>query len=115
WTGRACVTPGTSVLVLEESRKIGEAGAGPRESTARAQRLLRWFAGDWVALDPEDPSVIGDLRYSFSPTEVAPIWGLRTDPEAGRVEWVNNRSRRALEPSDLVTLVSNDGPGHRCY
>lgn len=109
-TGKACVTPGTSVPVFPLA-----ADAGARHpKSQRARRLIRWFSGDWVALDPEDPSVIGDLRYSFSPTEVLPIWGVRVGDESGKVEWVNNRSRRTPTLGDLFRLVASDGQGHRC-
>ena len=114
WNGRACATPGTSVQVLDDPLE------GPELQTLhpaskRAHRLIRWFSLGWVALDPEDPSVIGDLRYSFSPTEAVPIWGVRIDNTNGEVEWVNNRSRRGLAIGDLVALVATDGPGHQCF
>lgn len=111
WTGRACATPGTSVPVLANHQAAGSL----HPASERAHRLIRWFSGDWVALDPEDPSVISDLRYSFSPTEVSPIWGVRIQDETGVVEWVNNRSRRPIGIGDLVALVTTDGADHRCF
>lgn len=106
WTGRSCASPGVSVGVADN-----EAGGGAAEQ--RAQRLFRWFSDDWVAYDPGDPTVLGDLRYSFSPLEATPIWGIRTG-DAG-VEWVNQRQQRELRLSDVWELVAYDGPGARCY
>jgi inner membrane protein len=114
-TGRACATPGTSVPLLDNPVAAGSKPEMLHPASERAHRLIRWFSDGWVALDPEDPSVIGDLRYSFSPTEVLPIWGVRIQNTTGAVEWVNNRSRRAIGLGDLVALVTTDGAGHRCF
>ncbi|HEU5075123.1 MAG TPA: metal-dependent hydrolase, partial [Polyangiaceae bacterium] len=67
--GKTCVTPGTSVAVLANPLDDPERARRMHPASRRAERLIRWFSADWVALDPEDPSVIGDLRYSFSPGE----------------------------------------------
>jgi len=112
--GASCVTPGTSVPVLDNPLSDAEAARKMHPTSRRAERLIRWFSEDWVALDPEDASVVGDLRYSFSPGEALPIWGVRIDRSSGKVEWVNNRSRRTATLSDLTALITRDGPGVRC-
>lgn len=112
WFGTACVSPGTSVPVLPPSEF-----QDPAEQ--RAHHLLRWFASDWVAVDPEDPTVLGDLRYSFAPNEVTPIWGIRlrsaSDSGPFTTEWVNNRSRRGIQLSDFYQLIFADAEGARCF
>jgi inner membrane protein len=112
--GASCVTPGTSVPVLDNPLADAKAAHTMHPTSRRAERLIRWFSEDWVALDPEDASVVGDLRYSFSPGEAVPIWGVRIDSVSGKVEWVNNRSRRTPTLSDLTALLTRDGPGARC-
>ncbi|HEY6723502.1 MAG TPA: metal-dependent hydrolase [Polyangiaceae bacterium] len=112
--GDTCVTPGTSVPVVKNPLDDPRIAERMHPASRRAERLLRWFSADWVAWDPEDPSVLGDLRYSFSPGEALPIWGVRSDATSGKVEWINNRSRRTPTFSDLVALVTRDGPGARC-
>lgn len=111
----ACVTPGTVVPVIENPLGDAERARNMHPQSRRAERLIRWFSDDWVALDPEDPSVVGDLRYSFSPGEAIPIWGVRVDDASGKVQWVNNRSRRTPTLHDLVALVTSDGPGALCF
>lgn len=113
WWGPTCVTEGTQVPVLEDTTLVS-LGAG-HPVTERAVRLFRWFAHDWVAWDPQTPATLGDLRYSFSPTEALPIWGVQVDPPSGAVRWINNRSRRDLRWRDLVELVARDGPQARCW
>ncbi len=108
WVGRACATPGSRVPVPEPWND-------PRSVHARAERLLRWFASDWVSVAPGDPDVLGDLRYSFEPATAAPIWGIRRHADEDRVDWVNNRMQRAITWADLEQLVLSDGPDARCF
>jgi len=105
--GKNCTTTGSD---LPESPNPHAKGP----VAGRAHRLLRWFANGWVAKDPGDPTVLGDLRYSFLPFEASPIWGIRVDEEADKVEWVNNRSKRAIRPADLRVLIFEDPPGSVC-
>jgi hypothetical protein len=58
---------------------------------------------------------LGDLRYSFSPTEASPIWGVVIDDARGDVRWVNHRAKRDIGFDNVLHLLSQDGPGHRCY
>jgi inner membrane protein len=116
WTGKACVTPGTSVPALRDpGADTADTAPAHEKKAARARRLFSWFSNGWVARDPGDSEVLGDLRYSFSPTEAIPIWGVRTNGVTGSVEWVNNRAERAVTFDDLITLLSRDGAGHRCF
>lgn len=105
--GKHCTTTGA---VLPKSSNPHAKGP----VAGRAHRLLRWFAHGWVALDPGDPSVLGDLRYSFLPFEATPIWGIRVNEQADTVEWVNNRTRRDIHLSDLRLLIFEDPPGSIC-
>jgi inner membrane protein len=111
WTLRACLTPGSNVPVAPPTPPDSEL----HPLAARADRLFRWFSLDWVAFDPAQPEVLGDIRYSFSPTEVSPVWGVVIDDTSGAVEWVNNRQTRGLGVGYLASLLGEDGPEHRCY
>jgi inner membrane protein len=111
WTGRACLTPGTELEVARAAPPDGKV----HPAAARAHRLFRWFSLDWVAPDPKTPGVLGDVRYSFSPTEGTPIWGVAIDDRTGAVEWVNNRGMRDIDWGHMLRLLAEDGAGHRCY
>jgi inner membrane protein len=39
-----------------------------------------YFSDGWLVVHPQDPMVIGDLRYSGVPNGVRPLWGIRVDP-----------------------------------
>jgi len=109
WTGGGCVTPGSSMPQV-----VPPPPEGLPASSARAHRLFHWFSANWVAVDPEDSTVLGDVRYSFSPTELTPVWGVRIDDQSGKVEWINNRGRRGITVADYVELVSSNGPDAYC-
>ena len=34
------------------------------------------FSGDFIAFDPTQKNVIGDIRYSMLPTSIKPLWGI---------------------------------------
>ncbi|MEA3275673.1 MAG: metal-dependent hydrolase, partial [Pseudomonadota bacterium] len=52
------------------------------ESTAYGD-LLRFaeFSDGFLARHPERPDVIGDLRYSMTPTGLIPLWGIGLNPD----------------------------------
>ncbi len=116
WSLRACASPGTSVPIV---------GPVEREDlpaeVARGQRLIRWFSRDWVAYDPEDPTLLGDLRYSFEPRQARPIWGIRLLPvgaslgESTGVQWVNNNHAREVSWAAFYELLFSDAPDARCF
>lgn len=102
--GKNAVTPGARLPRPDSPAPLGE-------RSARAYRLMHWFSDNWVARDPGDPSLFGDLRYSFRPYEVTPIWGIRLHQPEDQVEWVNQRSQRAIHLRDLKELIFEDPPG----
>jgi len=116
WFGRACASPGASAALVPAPDP-----SSLHPAVARGERLIRWFSDDWVAFDPEDPTVLGDLRYSFSPQEVMPIWGIRRLPVGAApaaqsaIEWVNNNARRNLGWTELRRLIFDDDERALCF
>lgn len=43
-------------------------------------KRFRFFSQDYVYYDPQQPNIIGDLRYSMFPDSIQPIWGIRLYP-----------------------------------
>jgi len=116
WFGRGCASPGASAALVPAPDP-----SSLHPVVARGERLIRWFSDDWVALDPEDPTVLGDLRYSFSPQDVTPIWGIRRLPVGAApaaqsaIEWVNNNARRNLGWAELGRLIFDDDERAQCF
>ncbi len=38
-----------------------------------------FFSDGYLALHPEDPGLLGDVRYAMLPTSTRPLWGIRLD------------------------------------
>jgi inner membrane protein len=50
--------------------------------TAADIERFRWFSDGFIALDPGDENFVIDVRYSFVPNRIAPLWGIMIDPKA---------------------------------
>jgi inner membrane protein len=111
WFGQSCVSEGSQAPVPTRRQAPPEASA----EVQRAVRLIFWFASGWVAHAPSDASVLGDLRYSFSPTEIEPIWGVRVDDSWQHADWVNNRAKRGITWSHLSSLWFEDASDAICF
>ncbi len=51
--------------------------------SAQARDIERFvhFSDRWVARHPDQPDLLGDLRYGALPDSVYPIWGIRLNPD----------------------------------
>jgi inner membrane protein len=71
-----------------------------------------WFSQGHLAIHPEDKTVIGDMRYSFLPHKISPLWGIRLD-ESKRNHHVPFESfRRTNGPqlNDLWKMITGRWP-----
>lgn len=112
WFGEAHFSPGTSV------RSVDEDGLDPAErSVPRIVadfRRFRWFSDGWLARDANDPSVIGDVRYSMRTDAFDAIWGIRFHPDrAVPTEWVSRSRDRTIDPAELWDEISGKDPAYR--
>jgi inner membrane protein len=101
--GPASWSNGTSVISFEET---AVAAAG---DAARLRDLRRFvhFTNGWLARAPEDASLIGDARYSMSPREFVPVWGIRFSDglRSPRVTWVDRSRQRRVDVRQLLREV----------
>lgn len=51
----------------------------PGSVLGRDIERFTWFSDGWVAMHPDMPNVIGDVRYALLPSEIRPIWGIIVD------------------------------------
>jgi inner membrane protein len=58
------------------------ATVGPDSVLGRDLRRFDAYSEGWVALHPELPEVLGDVRYALLPNEIAPLWGVSFDVDA---------------------------------
>lgn len=60
------------------------------------------FSAGFLALHPDDPLVVGDIRYALVPNQIYPLWGVRLDPSAAH-EHVRYETFREITPERKQT------------
>ena len=88
--GAARGRPGTSVPLF---RADGAAAPDARRARiADVEARFQRFADGFAALDPEQPDILADMRYSLEVAAFVPLWGVRIRPDeeaADPVAWVD--------------------------
>ena len=52
----------------------------PEESQqAKDVERFRWFSDGYLAVDKDDKNLIVDMRYSFLPNSIKPMWGIEVN------------------------------------
>ena len=72
--------PGTSVATLDVARDFPWLDANSQQ--ARDIERFRHFSQGFVAQDPQQPNRIIDVRYSFMPNDISPLWSIELSREA---------------------------------
>lgn len=88
------IYPGDSVAELDLQRDLP--WLQPNSQHAIDIERFRWFSMDHLALDPNDPYRVIDVRYSLLPHQIAPLWGIALEParQQAHVEYVTSRNVR---------------------
>ena len=67
-----------------------------------------WFSAGFIALSPNNPNQIIDIRYSMLPNEIEGLWGIELDQEAenaDHIKYITNRSVSKKRFQDLWGLL----------
>jgi inner membrane protein len=100
WFSEASVREGGTLPLIEVDDLTA---AEKARNQHRSFERFAWFSDGWVARNPGDARVLGDMRYSLSAEAFDPIWGIRfTDPNTpAEVAWINRTRERKIEPGEL--------------
>ncbi len=73
------IYPGESIEKFVLERDLSTLPA----ASVLAQDIARFshFSAGFLAIRPEQPNVLVDVRYSNLPTTIAPLWGIEINPE----------------------------------
>ncbi len=107
---RAELCPGERIPLLRLDRDLP--WLDPESQQARDLERFRWYSDGWLAVDPEDPDYVVDVRYAALPNRIEALWGLRLDPQAAdsaHSSWHVVRSRRSDDLSQLIGLLKGRG------
>lgn len=72
--------PGEHVAKLDVARDFPWLDG--KSQQAKDIERFRWFSNGYVAVDPDDPGRIIDVRYSMIPNQVASLWSIEIAPDA---------------------------------
>ncbi len=92
----AKIYSGVSVEPLDIEKHFAWLDANSQQ--AEDIERFRWFSNQHLALDPDNPMRIIDVRYSLIPNQVGGMWGIVLDPNKSNgehVQWTSVRPRGA--------------------
>lgn len=99
---------GTSIAKLDLERDLPWLDKTSQQ--AKDIERFRWFSMGYIALDPNHPNRIGDIRYSTLPHQIKPLWGIQLDPEAApdaHVEYVTDRGDARAAFRQLWQMITD--------
>lgn len=101
----ARVYPGNAVRAFDLPRDI----PGLSQDSTLHQDIRRFdaFSDGYLALHPDDPGLLGDVRYAMLPTSIRPLWGIRLDtrhPEA-HVQFEASRRMSSREIERFIGML----------
>ena len=76
----------------------------PDSIQAKDIERFRWFSEGFLARNPDDHLMIIDVRYSFLPNELSPLWVIRLKPQAPR-QHVDYLVTRDLTPKQRLQFL----------
>jgi inner membrane protein len=102
-SGKVNYFAGNSVAVLDTKNYA----LNPSSVMANDIERFRFFSDGWLAALPEDPNMIGDMRFGLLPNDTHPLWGIRIDPTTPdtHAEFVNLRTRRDGDLGMLLDMI----------
>ena len=104
--------PGSTLTLINEADLPPASRADER--VRRDFSRFSYFSAGWVARATDDPSVIGDARYSLRTDSFEPIWGVRFHPgSAAPTEWVDRTIKNRIPMRELWAEITGDAPGYR--
>ena len=83
--------------------------ASPSQPSLMIQDLQRfaWFSDSYLSAAPEDPNLIGDMRFSLLPQGLNFLWAVRIDPTEPdkHLPFVNTRKPVDHELRELMQMI----------
>ena len=100
------VFPGESIPVLTLNSDLPWLISTSRQA-ADIERF-RWFSKGYIALDPNNPERIIDIRYSLLPNELDALWSIELSPNSpnSHVQFQTHRSDRQAKLQQFWQMLS---------
>lgn len=105
------VYPGTFIEKFARERDLP--WLDPDSQQAKDLERFAWFSKGFLALDPNDPLRVVDMRYSLVPNEGTGMWSIGFTPDAARDAHVTIRPERdvsAPKRAKFWAMLRSQGP-----
>ncbi|MFC1681601.1 metal-dependent hydrolase [Pseudomonadota bacterium] len=111
WPGNNKVFEGNRVRAFDISRDLPQ--LSDQTPVYRDIERFELFSGNFLALHPDRPNVLGDLRYAMLPTSIRPLWGIELDLDEPyeHVTFETYRTMPDAERKAFIAMLVNR-PGH---
>ncbi len=76
----AKIIPGSRIKKLDVKRDFPWLPENSQQ--ARDIGRFRWFSDDFLAVSVTDPNMVIDIRYSFLPNRIDPMWGVEVSRQS---------------------------------
>ncbi|NVK19294.1 MAG: metal-dependent hydrolase [Methylocystaceae bacterium] len=80
----------------------------PDSQQAKDIERFRWFSKGYIAKDPTHDNRVIDLRYSFLPNQIKPLWFIELDPKAdasNHVKFISNERAGKVERDQFLKMI----------
>lgn len=109
--GEVTVYPGGALSAVDAQSVFP---ALPEGSVQRRDiERFAFFSDGYLALKPDDPNVIADIRFAMLPDQLAPLWGIRINPAAPQthVTFEQFRTREQRDYRRFWGMITGTLPG----
>jgi inner membrane protein len=99
WHGKIIYNGGSLPLYTQTEK--------PSQLQQKDLDYFRFFSDGWIAYDPENAGLIGDVRFAMLPDQITPLWGIRLQPDkpSAHVLFENVRKRKAGDVYRLWEMI----------
>ena len=98
------IWPGAQIRKLDVQRDFP--WLDPDTQQARDIERFAKFSAGYIAVDPDNPKRIADIRYSLLPQNLEPLWGIELSREANPEQHVQYYTQRNGSREALPALLS---------
>ncbi|OGT00247.1 MAG: hypothetical protein A3F73_09915 [Gallionellales bacterium RIFCSPLOWO2_12_FULL_59_22] len=100
--GAVKVYPGETARAFDAARDLPGLSRG--SVLYNDIRRFDFFSDGYLALHPEDPGLLGDVRYAMLATSTRPLWGIRLDTQNPQTHAQFETSRR-ISQEEIVRFT----------
>ncbi|VAW91950.1 Integral membrane protein [hydrothermal vent metagenome] len=102
------IIPGTSIQKLNVKRDLPWLTQNSKQ--AKDIERFRWFSDDFLAIDPQNPNTVMDVRYSLLPNNIKLMWGIKlkqpmNNIPASHVKFIVNTQARKQTRKQFIDML----------